>query len=352
MDRHVPAVQQIDFAAMDPLLARLSDSVVRAKTLEDLARPLLDMLEKITRLESTYLTTINFEQALQHVLYARNTRTMVIPEGLTVPWGDTLCYRALKEGRMFTADVRSCWGDSEAAAALGIQTYVSMPVRLSDGAVYGTLCAASAERAELPPETEKMLQLFASLIAQQVEREQLLEALQRKNEQLTAMALLDPLTGAPNRRALFEELERLQARARRSDSMVMVAFLDLDGFKRVNDTHGHEVGDALLCAISNQLRAVMRESDFLSRFGGDEFVFVGPGPLRGQGTAEAIRSLQLRLQEATVCSVPLAGQRTLEYPGASVGVVCADPCEGTCDTAIRLADEAMYQAKCSRRGLV
>ena len=132
----------------------------------------------------------------------------------------------------------------------------------------------------------------------------------------------------------------------------MVAFLDLDGFKRVNDTHGHEVGDALLCAISNQLRAVMRESDFLSRFGGDEFVFVGPGPLRGQGTAEAIRSLQLRLQEATVCSVPLAGQRTLEYPGASVGVVCADPCEGTCDTAIRLADEAMYQAKCSRRGLV
>ena len=89
--------------------------------------------------------------------------------------------------------------------------------------------------------------------------------------------------------------------------MVMVAFLDLDGFKRVNDTYGHEAGDALLCAVANQLRAVMRESDFLSRFGGDEFVFVGPGPERGQGAAEAIRSLQLRLQEATVCSVPLAG---------------------------------------------
>ncbi len=59
MDRLVPAVQKIDFAAMDPLLSRLSDSVVRAKTLEDLARPLLDMLEKVTRLESTYLTTIN-----------------------------------------------------------------------------------------------------------------------------------------------------------------------------------------------------------------------------------------------------------------------------------------------------
>lgn len=334
---------------MDPLLARLSDSVVHSKTLEELARPLLDMLEQVTRLESTYLTTIDFQRAVQHVLYAKNTRKMQIPEGLTVPWGDTLCYRALKEGRMFTADVQGCWGDSEAAAALGIQTYVSMPVRLSDGAIYGTLCAASSERAKLPPETEKMLQLFAGLIAQQVEREQLLEELQRKNEQLSAMALLDPLTGVPNRRALFEELERLQARARRSDTMVMVAFIDLDGFKLINDTHGHELGDALLCAIANQLRAAMRDSDFLSRFGGDEFVFVGPGPFRGQDANEAILGLRQRLQQATVCRIPISEHRTLEYEGASVGVVCSDPGQGKPDAAIRQADQAMYQVKYERR---
>lgn len=345
----MPTMYPIVAAAMDPLLARLSDSVVQAKTLEELTRPLLEMLEKVTRLESTYLTTIDFQRALQHVLYSRNTRKMEIPEGLTVPWGDTLCYRALKEGRMFTADVQGCWGDSEAAAALGIQTYVSMPVRLSDGAVYGTLCAASAERTELTPETEKILQLFAGLIAQQVEREQLLEELQRKNELLSTMALLDPLTGVPNRRALFEELERLHARSRRSGSMVMVAFLDLDGFKQVNDSHGHEAGDALLCAIANQLRAAMRESDFLSRFGGDEFVFVGPGPQREQDADEAIHSLRQRLQQATVCRIPLAGQRILEYPGASVGVVCSDPGLNTADAAIRHADEAMYQAKHERR---
>lgn len=345
----MPTMYPIVAAAMEPLLARLSDSVVQAKTLEELTRPLLEMLEKVTRLESTYLTTIDFQRALQHVLYSRNTRKMEIPEGLTVPWGDTLCYRALKEGRMFTADVQGCWGDSEAAAALGIQTYVSMPVRLSDGAVYGTLCAASAERTELTPETEKILQLFAGLIAQQVEREQLLEELQRKNELLSTMALLDPLTGVPNRRALFEELERLQARSRRSGSMVMVAFLDLDGFKQVNDSHGHEAGDALLCAIAGQLRAAMRESDFLSRFGGDEFVFVGPGPQREQDADEAIHSLRQRLQQATVCRIPLAGQRTLEYPGASVGVVCSDPGLNTADAAIRHADEAMYQAKHQRR---
>lgn len=335
---------------MDPLFTQLSDSVVQAKTLEELTRPLLDMLEKVTRLESTYLTTIDFERALQHVLYSRNTRKLEIPEGLTVPWGDTLCHRALTEGRMFTADVQGCWGDSEAAAALGIQTYVSMPIRLSNGTVYGTLCAASAERAELPPETEKMLQLFAGLISQQVEREKLLEDLQRKNEQLTAMALSDSLTGIPNRRALFEELERLQARARRSGSMVVVGFLDLDGFKQVNDSYGHEAGDALLCTIANQLRAAMRESDFLSRFGGDEFVFVGPGPQRGSDPSEAIESLRERLQQATICRIPISNHRTLEYPGASVGVVCSDPGQTTADAAIRRADEAMYQAKHERHG--
>lgn len=337
---------------MDPLLSRLSDSVVQAKTLEQLTRPLLEMLGAITRLESTYLTTIDLQRAVQHVLFSRNTRKMQIPEGLTVPWGDTLCYRALKEGRMFTADVQDCWGDSDAAAALGIQTYVSMPVRLSDGAVYGTLCAASAEPAELSPDTEKMLQLFASIIAQQVEREHLLEELQRKNSLLSTMALIDSLTGLPNRRALFDELERLQARARRSHGQVMVAFLDLDGFKQVNDEHGHEAGDALLCAIAAQLRLALRESDYVGRFGGDEFVFVGPGPQKGQDSAEAVRSLRHRLEEATVCRVTLADHRTLEYPGASVGVICVDPELCTADLAIRHADQAMYAAKQARRVVV
>lgn len=334
---------------MDPLLSRLSDSVVQAKTLEQLTRPLLEMLGTVTRLESTYLTTIDLKRALQHVLYSRNTHKMQIPEGLTVPWGDTLCYRALKEGRMFTADVQGCWGDSDAAAALGIQTYVSMPVRLSDGAVYGTLCAASAERAELSPDTEKMLQLFAGLIAQQVEREQLLEELQHKNAQLSTMALVDSLTGRPNRRALFDELERLQARARRSQGQVMVAFLDLDGFKQVNDEHGHEAGDALLCAIAGQLRQALRESDYVGRFGGDEFVFVGPGPRKGLDSTEAVRSLRQRLEEATACRVTLADQRTLDYPGASVGVICVDPDQCSSDLAIRRADQAMYTAKHERR---
>ena len=84
---------------MDNLLDHLSETVTRARTVEELTRPLLELLEDITGFESTYLTVVDLERGVQRVLYARNTRQMQIPEGLSVPWHDTLCKRALDEGR-------------------------------------------------------------------------------------------------------------------------------------------------------------------------------------------------------------------------------------------------------------
>jgi len=335
---------------MNPLLSRLSDSLVGANSLEDLARPLLEMLQEVTRMESTYLTRIDLQNSLQHVLYVRNTRRLEIPEGLAVPWGDTLCRRALEEERFYTPDVATCWSDSEAAASLGIQSYVSVPVSLSDGGIYGTLCAASSEAVNLPAHAEKVLRLFAKILAQQVEREALLQALRQRNEQLAEMALVDSLTGVPNRRALYLEMERLLAWGRRSRCSVMVAFLDLDGFKPINDRHGHEAGDALLCAIAKGLRSVRRESDFVARIGGDEFVFIGLGPAAGQDGVAAVAGLRQRLEPATVCQVALPSSVVLDYPGASVGVVCLDPTGCTADTALQHADAAMYAIKKARRG--
>jgi diguanylate cyclase len=73
------------------IVGTLAVSVARARTLEELVRPLLEMLEAITGLESTYLTTIDEEAGVQHVLFARNTHTLQIPEGMSVPWKSTLC---------------------------------------------------------------------------------------------------------------------------------------------------------------------------------------------------------------------------------------------------------------------
>ena len=71
------------------------------------------MLEEVTGLESTYLTTIDLEAGTQSILYARNSKTLLIPENLTVPWQDTLCKRALDEGKPYTDDVSACWSDSD-----------------------------------------------------------------------------------------------------------------------------------------------------------------------------------------------------------------------------------------------
>lgn len=119
--------------ALPTAFGHLAETLGRARTLEALVRPLLEALEAITGMESTYLTSIDETAGRQTVLFARNTQAMQIPESLTVPWGDTLCRRALDEGRMHTDDVPSLWGDSEEARTLGIHSYISAPVRMEDG---------------------------------------------------------------------------------------------------------------------------------------------------------------------------------------------------------------------------
>ena len=281
----------------------LTDTLTHARSLEGLVRPLLELLETITGMESTYLTSVDDVANLQTVLFARNTRELQIPEALSVPWADTLCRRSLEEGRSFTDDVPSVWGDSQAAAALGLQSYVSVPVRMDDGHLYGTLCAASGHRTVLNGDAMHSLHLFARLITQQVERERLLAELQAANAALSRHLLTDTVTGLPNRRALMQELARRIARANRVPETVLVAFIDLDDFKAVNDRHGHDVGDQFLAAIGGALAASLRGDDFVARLGGDEFVALGS--VESPKSASAIHALHARLLEATSGRFPL-----------------------------------------------
>ncbi|WOX47018.1 sensor domain-containing diguanylate cyclase [Aeromonas sp. XH] len=335
---------------MDKILQALSVRVTGARDLESLTRPLLEMLETVTGLESTYLTEIDLEQGTQHIRYARNVAGLQIPEGAAVEWSDTLCRRAIDEERRYTDDVAANWGDSQAAQALGIRTYLSSPVRTSSGSLYGTLCGASAERKPLVEGAEQLIAFFARLIAEQVEREHLLLQLQRANDELSRQALSDPLTGLPNRRALMLELTRLFSLSDRAGHPVFIAFIDLDGFKAINDTHGHDAGDRLLTTMALQLSGTLRSGDMLARFGGDEFVAVGMGPIPGARSVEAaVQTFQRRLFEQSVLQLPM-GDRVLHYPGASVGAVAVDPARVSVEEALRRADASMYAVKRQRRG--
>lgn len=96
--------------------------------LDSLVRQLLEMLEIVTDMESTYLTKIDINARLQHILYARNSKQMQIPEGFSVPWDETLCKRAMDSDTLFSNEVPDRWPECEAAKALGITTYMSVPV--------------------------------------------------------------------------------------------------------------------------------------------------------------------------------------------------------------------------------
>jgi diguanylate cyclase len=335
----LPAASDFDFVGL------LADSVTTARTLEELVRPLLELLQTVTDLESTYLTTIDSEAGFQYILFSRNTSRLQIPEGLSVPWEGTLCKRALEEGLPYTDDVANCWADSAPARELGIATYVSTPVRTDDGTLYGTLCGASSERKPLADGAQRVLSMFSRLISQQIDRERMLQALRQANDSLAATALTDTTTGLPNRRALMEEMRRRCALHPGDGRVLVVAFVDLDQFKAINDRYGHDIGDHFLRAIGQRMRGILREGDFVARLGGDEFVTLS-SPTRGEA-ADFAAALPARLLAATAGRYRFDGV-TIDYAGSSIGVVLAES-GAEPETWLAQADAAMYADKRQRK---
>lgn len=332
----------------DDIIERISTALETEYTLEGLVRQLLEMLELVTNMESTYLTRIDPDGSQQHILFSRNSERMQIPEGLSVPWGDTLCKRALDAGQRYTCDVASVWGDSQAARELGITTYVSTPVMLPDGSLYGTLCAASSHRRELSERSEQVLQLFAQLIAQQIQNELLMQKLQQANAALTTASYTDELTGLPNRRAVFEKLPKLFEKAQTDSHYVLVAFADLDDFKEINDEFGHEAGDDFLCAVGQRLKEGVSRNEVLGRVGGDEFIVAGAGPKEHDDALKAAKAFKARLSELLTGEYQLHST-VINYAGPSIGAIAINPAVTNPDMALREADAAMYLDKKSRR---
>lgn len=325
----------------DIILARVSETLATEQSLEGLVRQLLEMLEIVTDMESTYLTKIDIEARLQHILYARNSKQMTIPEGLSVPWDETLCKRALDSDTVFSNDVPERWPECEAAKALGITTYMSIPVHLADGSLYGTLCATSTARKPLSERGEQVLKLFAGLIAQSIQKESLVTQLREANAALIAHSYTDALTGLPNRRAIFEDLTTLFSLARHLKRNAIIAFIDLDDFKLINDRYGHEAGDQFLIEVGKRLTAEKQQDDIIGRLGGDEFMVAS---LSNAGNEEQINLLRTRLS-ARITGEYWLGTISIIYPGASLGVIEVDPGVTDPDSALRAADIAMYQDK-------
>jgi diguanylate cyclase (GGDEF)-like protein len=161
----------------------------------------------------------------------------------------------------------------------------------------------------------------------------------RARRELEHRAMHDTLTGLPNRELLMDRLSVALARLGRQGSAVGVLFIDLDGFKEVNDAYGHTVGDELLINVAGRLRREVRDGDTVARYGGDEFVVLCEDLVR----IEAAKPLAQRLADAVAQPVSI-GERLLVVQ-ASIGVVVEQNPGTSADALVKRADAEMYRVK-------
>ncbi len=155
----------------------------------------------------------------------------------------------------------------------------------------------------------------------------------------------DALTGLANRNSLFAELDRASERAKKNDTVLGVLFLDLDRFKVINDSMGHEAGDELLRIVATRLKSAVRGSDLVARFGGDEFVVVCRDLLSERSVLAVAEQILKSFQQ------PVSLNGAAQVVSTSIGVAIALPADTRRpEDLVRDADAAMYRAKKSRSG--
>jgi diguanylate cyclase (GGDEF)-like protein len=168
----------------------------------------------------------------------------------------------------------------------------------------------------------------------------LLHKLDRHQLELARLAHHDPLTGLPNRALLTDRLQVAQAQAKRKGNALALLFMDLDGFKTINDKHGHKAGDKVLWLVAQRLSAIVRQTDTLARIGGDEFVLLLSD--LDDNAEDIARTVAAKCLEAFAAPFPVGGADcTL---GISIGIAIGSGLS-TPDRLLQAADQAMYRVK-------
>jgi len=162
-----------------------------------------------------------------------------------------------------------------------VRSYLGYPLYWPNGSLFGSFCVIDTKATDYSEPLKKMLGQLKIIVESElrhvaniIEIQELLAEKLDQEQQLKTLALYDQLTQCANRNLLTERIDYQITQAKRNQSQFTLIYLDLDNFKPINDTHGHQCGDIVLAAIAKKLKSLMRETDTLARIGGDEFVIV------------------------------------------------------------------------------
>jgi diguanylate cyclase (GGDEF)-like protein len=250
--------------------------------------------------------------------------------------GEGFCRYAIRQRDIF--EIPDTREDSRFAShalvtqAPHVRFYAGAPLITPDDLAMGTLCVIDFRPRRLEPRQVDALRILSRQVIAQLE--------------LNLQAMRDPLTGLYNRRPLEESLHRELLRARRGGTTVGLMAIDLDRFKQVNDTLGHDAGDAVLRAIARELMACVREEDIVCRAGGEEFVVILPG------TSEYALRERAELVRRTIEREAITSFASPLNVTVSIGLALFPRHGATTGALMRAADAALYQAKAAGRNRI
>jgi diguanylate cyclase (GGDEF)-like protein len=229
-----------------------------------------------------------------------------------------------------------------------IRFYAGHPLHAEDGSRVGTLCVIDRNPRQFTPDQLEVLRDLAALVETELQRGQLSETqrdLARERDELKLKASIDGLTCMWNRSAIMELLGAELARAKRGIPMC-VAMIDADYFKKVNDTYGHQAGDAVLVELAKRIRAAVREYDAVGRYGGEEFIAV-----LSNCKLEVAQTVCERIREC-VTGEFIATPAGLLDVTVSIGLAAYDAEHANRESIVGAADSALYLAKANGRNRV
>jgi diguanylate cyclase (GGDEF)-like protein/PAS domain S-box-containing protein len=322
--------QLLRYARQQEAVARLGQTALREHDISKLAQAVVEAVTSTLQIElSGVLKLREDEDSLDLIAHAGDWQGSLtrLPRETTQA-GYALRTRAPVVSEDLRTETRF---NASTLVANGMVSGMGALIEV-DASPYGVLSAHSTEPTRFDENDVNFLVAVANLISAAVER--------HRNEEVTRHAALhDPLTGLPNRTLVLDRLDRALARRRRDGTDVAMLMIDLDRFKIINDSLGHETGDQLLIALGSRLEDAVRSSDTVARLGGDEFVVICERP----GGVRQVVALAERIAAAVSRPWQLgAGEHFLT---ASIGIAIAEAQGDTAASLLRDADAAMYRAK-------
>jgi len=336
-------IQELQLQQIHGLDIALAAAAAGSADTPDFFAVLLRSLSKALTAEHVAISLVNqnVTQATTHTYLADEK----LQENFSYTLASTPCNDAFQQDFCFIPEkVQASYPNDAFLQETGVESYVGIVIRDINGLPIGILNAFSINKQEDKPQVKSLMRIFSERIAGEIRRAE-------DQEKIFNLAFFDPLTQLPNRRFLQERLKIITTQSKRTGHYCAILFIDLDNFKFLNDSLGHQVGDQLLEQVAERIRNVIRNTDLAARLGGDEFVVVFDN-LSHNAELAAIEAKKRAEELHAFISLPYPLLNTVYYCTISMGVNIFCGTQRSIDDLLRHADLAMYQAKDSGRNAI